>query len=148
MLQKKLIIRNSLKLLSNFLQDRHAKYLTAIILIVGGYLALFYINTIDYCSDKTFCAFKLITTIPCPGCGMGRATLALLHGDIIRSLSFNFLCIPFTLSILISLLWMIIDLLYKSDSFFRFIKTDIKIEYKYLLYLLLIINWSINIIRL
>jgi hypothetical protein len=32
------------------------------------------------------CPFKLITGYECPGCGMQRALLDLLHGDIISSL--------------------------------------------------------------
>ena len=35
------------------------------------------------------CPFALLTGHPCPGCGLTRATLALLHGDVAASLHFH-----------------------------------------------------------
>jgi hypothetical protein len=32
--------------------------------------------------DFPFCPFAALAGIPCPGCGLGRATLALLRGDL------------------------------------------------------------------
>jgi hypothetical protein len=32
--------------------------------------------------DFSICPFAALTGIPCPGCGLGRATLALAHGDV------------------------------------------------------------------
>ena len=34
------------------------------------------------------CAVKLFLGIPCPGCGLLHAILALLHGDVGRAFSF------------------------------------------------------------
>jgi hypothetical protein len=33
-------------------------------------------------TDIWSCPFALVTGVPCPGCGMTRASLALLHGDL------------------------------------------------------------------
>jgi hypothetical protein len=33
-----------------------------------------------------FCPFALVLHLPCPGCGMGRAALALMRGDVIGAL--------------------------------------------------------------
>jgi hypothetical protein len=35
------------------------------------------------------CPFALVTGQPCPGCGLTRATLALLRGDLAASLHFH-----------------------------------------------------------
>jgi hypothetical protein len=32
--------------------------------------------------DFPFCPFAALAGVPCPGCGLGRATLALLRGDV------------------------------------------------------------------
>lgn len=35
------------------------------------------------------CMFKRVTTLPCPTCGSGRGSLALLHGDVVAALTYN-----------------------------------------------------------
>ena len=129
-------------------QNYYTKYLLTIIAIVGGYLALVLLDNFHNHSYQALCLFKLATSIPCPGCGMGRATLALLNGDITLSFSYNILCIPFTIAILTSLTWLTVDIFRKQTTFFKFVKQDISNKLKILLILLLIIDWTINIIRL
>lgn len=91
--------------------------------------------------------FKLITGLPCPGCGMGRASLELIKGNLISSWVYNVLCIPFTIAVLISLVWLIVDLLKREETFFTFIKKDFGLKYKIVLFGLILIDWTINIIR-
>ncbi len=35
------------------------------------------------------CVFRRVTGLECPGCGMTRATYALLHGDVKKAFGFN-----------------------------------------------------------
>ncbi len=35
------------------------------------------------------CAFRLITRIPCPGCGLTRSFVAMAHGEILAAWEFN-----------------------------------------------------------
>jgi len=35
------------------------------------------------------CPLRALTGVPCPFCGMTRGTLAILHGDLFRSLALN-----------------------------------------------------------
>jgi hypothetical protein len=35
------------------------------------------------------CPFAIVTRLPCPGCGLTRATLALLHGHLHESLRYH-----------------------------------------------------------
>ncbi|GDX53208.1 hypothetical protein LBMAG27_22550 [Bacteroidota bacterium] len=123
------------------------KYLLTISLIVGGYFVLIVYDNYLIHSHKTLCMFKLITGIPCPGCGMGRATLELFNGNISQSFQYNILCIPFTIGIVSSLFWMIFDLINNKETFFCFLKMNLKSKYKILLISIIMIDWSINIIR-
>jgi len=43
------------------------------------------------------CPFKLILGLPCPGCGMTRSVVTLLHGDLAASLHFHPLGLPLVL---------------------------------------------------
>lgn len=51
------------------------------------------------------CPFRLIFGIPCPGCGMSRALLALVHGDLKASLSFHPLLIPTALCLMLGVVF-------------------------------------------
>jgi hypothetical protein len=135
-------------LLFKLFHNYYAKCLLVIFLITGGYLALILSDTFSDHTYHTHCLFKLITGIPCPGCGMGRATLALFKGDIPLSFSYNILSIPFTLAVLISLGWLVADVLQQKERFFKFMQQDISKKYKLLLFTVIMIDWVINIIRL
>jgi len=134
-------------LLSKFQNDFYAKYLSAIFAIVGGYSALVVFDSYSNYQHKTVCLFKLATGIPCAGCGMGRATLEIMKGDFVSSFKYNVLCIPFTLAIIASLVWLLIDVFRRKETFFPFINSRINLPYKILLFSLIAVSWGINIIR-
>lgn len=134
-------------MLFRLLQNYYAKYLLTICSIVGGYLALVLLDNYSDHSHTPVCIFKAVTGIPCPGCGMGRATLELLKGNVLKSFDYNILCIPFTLSIIISLIWLLRDTFIKKETFFSFIKQDIKLPFKLILFSIIIADWILNIIR-
>ena len=131
------------KLYHNF----YTRPLLAISSIVSGYLALVLMDNLSHHKHITSCVFKLITGIPCPGCGMGRATLSILKGDLVASFNYNILCIPFTLAVVAAFSWLLSDAIKRKETFFQFIKTDFRIEYKVLLATIIVIDWAVNIIR-
>ena len=45
-----------------------------------------------------FCPFFYFFNIPCPGCGLTRAFICLLHGNIIQSLHYNIFGVIFSKS--------------------------------------------------
>jgi hypothetical protein len=137
----------SLKLLTKLFQRYYPKYLLAICAIVGGYFTIYLIDYFSFHKHTTLCIFKLTTGLPCPGCGMGRASLELIKGNLISSWDYNILCIPFSIVVFISLFWLILDLAKRKETFFTFIKKDFGLKYKIVLIVLILIDWSVNIIR-
>lgn len=51
----------------------------------------------------SICVFHNVTGLPCPGCGMTRAFLAIGHGNVISAWKLNALSLPFYLG---GLLWL------------------------------------------
>lgn len=134
-------------MLTKLYQRYYPKYLLAIFAIVGGYFSIYLIDHFFNHKHITLCMFKLITGFPCPGCGMGRASLELIKGNYISSWHYNILCIPFTIAVLISLIWLIVDLIKRKETFFTFIKKDFGLKYKIVLFGLILIDWTVNIVR-
>ena len=54
----------------------------AIIIVAAG---LFVVNYIF----GTICPIAILLGVPCPGCGMTRAVIAVLHGQFIQAASYN-----------------------------------------------------------
>ncbi len=61
------------------------------------------------------CATYQLTGIYCMGCGSGRATVALLHGDILAALGYNVLYVIFLPFILYYLLKVYISYVFGKD---------------------------------
>jgi len=131
--------------LRNKIRQYPFNILIAIAAIIGGYSLLLFM---DYGLDHehiTTCPFKLVTGKPCPGCGMGRATLALFSGDIPASLYYNILCIPFTLFVLLSLVWLSRDLITGKNTFLPGMKKPVNNKWKIVIFGVIIIAWILNI---
>jgi hypothetical protein len=52
-------------------------------------------------SGPSFCPFKVLTGLPCPGCGLTRSSVALLHGDLSTAVYFHPLGPPIILAAVI-----------------------------------------------
>lgn len=133
--------------LSSLQRDFYIKYLSTIICIVGGYFALYLMDVTPGYGHHTTCPFKLATGIPCPGCGMGRATLALAHGDIMSSLHCNLLCIPFTIAIWTVVVWMIADLLRQRETIYPLLTRRAGAPLTAFLVIIISLNWVLNILH-
>jgi len=122
---------------------RH-KYLIIIILIISGYILLLFSNTFN---NQSFCIFKNITGIPCPSCGSTRATLLLFHGRFGESISVNPFGIITNLLILLSIAWMVKDVLLSRDTFLPFLKKTWDIRIQIVVLILVVANWIWNIAK-
>ena len=65
------------------------------------------------------CLFRQVTHVPCPSCGATRALLALMRGELSRSLLLNPLGALLSLGMIVIPPWIIIDWFRGNDSFHR-----------------------------
>lgn len=65
------------------------------------------------------CIFKGVTGIPCPACGSTRSVLSFLQGDFYSAIHWNPIGIFLLLFASVSLLWIVVDLLLKKESYYR-----------------------------
>jgi hypothetical protein len=61
-------------------------------------------------SGATFCPFRLLTGIPCPGCGMGHALIHALRGDFAGSFHYHPLGLPLLVLWTAWLAWGVLNL--------------------------------------
>jgi len=66
--------------------DYYIKYGVVLLLIM---ILLLIPENIIYRNEVTLCIFKKITGIPCPFCGMTRASCDILHFRFLSALSYN-----------------------------------------------------------
>lgn len=92
------------------------------------------------------CLFKKLTSIPCPACGLTRAFLELLKGNIISSFSYNILAVPVLIGMLVSM-WLIMEGFFKNQDLFFPKMFSFFQKYYPFIFVLLFISWIVNIIR-
>ena len=94
------------------------------------------------------CTFRSVTGIPCPGCGLLRAMVSAMHGDVAKSLEYHRLGLVTILYVLCQFLFRLVVLLF-PDLGFRFAKFDSYLNRGIILLALLFgINWILTLIQL
>ncbi len=97
----------------------------------------------------TVCLIKQTTGVACPGCGNTRAMVSALHGDFEKAILFNPIGLLLLIVMVVTPLWIIIDLLSRNQSFYRFyIRTEQFLQKKTVaipLIILILANWIWNI---
>ena len=69
------------------------------IMVCGAVIAI--AAAVNYCllQSTQLCVFRGLTGLPCPGCGLTHAGLSLLRGEVVRSLCYHALLIPYIVTI-------------------------------------------------
>lgn len=106
------------------------------VIVIIAFVALFL-----YFFDIRFCLFYRIFKIPCPSCGLTRASVLLLQGKVKESLQYNVLAFLF---LLIGIFLLILFLIKKLDNFKLFIQKNYIITI-ILSFVLMIIIFFVNI---
>ena len=79
------------------------------LLVIAGLLFRYYVG------NPLVCVFRLVTHLYCPGCGSGRALLALMHFDIGAALDYNVLFVIFLLPLAYYLLKQYLKFVFQKD---------------------------------
>ena len=93
------------------------------------------------------CPFKMLTGIPCPGCGGTRALIALLHGHLIEAIMTNPLSIVVIIFALIAPIWLFIDCYRDTDSLKRVMMNKWPTWVIVIMAIIIIANWIWNICK-
>ncbi len=121
--------------------------LFAIALITGGYGLYLLPQLFNIGGVKGFCIFHALTGIPCPGCGMGKASVLFLRGSLYESLIEHPLAIPFTVATLAALFWLSSDLFRNKETLLHLLKQRLKWPYSLLLFVVVMAAWIYNMLK-
>lgn len=135
-------------------QTHNKLYLLLSIVCMAGYAWLAY-SWVHTQRNETFslevCPVKLATGLPCPACGTTRSIIHITQGEIVDALHTNPLGFIGALALLLVPVWIVVDVLLKRDSLFRFynqMEHYLKKPLVFLpLILLLLMNWIWNIAK-
>lgn len=126
-------------------------YFFLLLACFSGYLYLYYALFFSYQPGFSFCIIKNVTGFPCPSCGTTRAIDLLLNKEFTQSLLMNPFGIIVGSGMLIVPFWILIDLIFKRETFYlAYKKTEKKIQTKGIaifLILLVVCNWIWNITK-
>lgn len=112
------------------------KIIIPIILIIFGVIELIGVDIP--------CLFKLLSNIPCPGCGMTRAFRQILKLNFKKAMYYNILSVPLLIVIIVLIICIIKDFSKKENTVEKFIKNLDK-RYYLIVIILLIISEIVNI---
>ncbi|MFA7081448.1 MAG: DUF2752 domain-containing protein [Bacteroidales bacterium] len=116
-------------------------------IIISILLAYFWIIRAYSTSISPVCLFKKTIGIPCPGCGGIRSTICISQGNILDALYINPLSVIVNAFIIISIFWLLYDLIRKKNTFIKAMKTKWDTKYFIIAIIIILINWIWNIYK-
>jgi hypothetical protein len=131
---------------ANFFKNFYFRNLLAIGLITAGYALYVLPQFLSVGGMKGFCMFRSLTGIPCPGCGMGKASILISQGEFYNAFLIHPLAIPFAISALAAIIWLIYDLIRKRETFLPLLTQKMKWPYFLVLLAVIVGVWGRNII--
>jgi hypothetical protein len=93
------------------------------------------------------CPIKYFFKIPCPGCGMTRAFIRILHFDFTGALKYNILSIPVFIWFVLFFVLIIYDLIFSTEYLEKFLHIKLTFYHYTILAIIMFISWFINIKR-
>lgn len=118
-------------------------YLFILVFSFAGFIWLF-INIFIH-TDITVCIFRGVTGIPCPSCGITGTLRSVFYGNLSETKEINFLSFLILPMIFVIPFWIISDLLFRKQTFYRFyLKTENILKRRKVavpLLIVLLLNW-------
>lgn len=133
--------------------NRNKLYTLLFISCLAGYIYLYISLTSNFIEHKSVevCPIKFTTNMPCPSCGSTRSVISIVNGKFRDALSINPLGYIIAIVMVLIPLWLLIDVLIKKKSLFKFyIKMETYLKKPQLaipLIVLVLINWIWNITK-
>ena len=92
------------------------------------------------------CVIQNLFHIPCPGCGLTRGFLVIItKGDLVEAFKWNILSVPLFLWFVVSVIWIIVDIIRKQETLISFISKKMNPYFYLSLGIVVIITWIINL---
>ncbi len=127
------------------------KYLVALSLMAALSVYMFLSDIPEpHDPDKphpTICIFKIVTHIPCPGCGATRGLKYLYHGMPYESLMMNPLALLTAIYMAVSTVWILTDLITGRLSYLKLYEYKPGKAMWIVITILLTANWIWNIYK-
>lgn len=127
----------------NLLKGTSPIFRTLILLPIG--VAFYYIGNLSlgFQSGPSLCLFNKLAGFPCPTCGLTRSLYSLATGNLSQSVRFNPLGLPLACFITLWTLGKVnlVSLLKRLET------TKLEGRTIYIIFTLLLLSWSFNIIR-
>ena len=69
------------------------------VIVCGSVISIMAAVNFFFLQSTQLCIFRATTGLPCPGCGLTHSGLALLRGEIVESLRYHALFVPYVITI-------------------------------------------------
>lgn len=93
------------------------------------------------------CPFKMLTGLPCPGCGGTRAFYAIIQGHFAEAILTNPLSVLVTVFAIIAPIWLFIDCLHNTNSLYKMLKKKWHPAFTICVVVIVLANWIWNIYK-
>jgi len=132
---------------AKFTRNFDLRNFLAIALITGGYAMYLLPQFLKIGGFRGFCMFRSITGIPCPGCGIGRASILITQGELWEAFLTNPLSIPFAFAASAAIIWFAIDLIRKKETLLPLLTQKMKWPYFIVLLTAIAGVWGWNVVK-
>ena len=87
----------------------------AVIILAFPYIVMVIDDQVEL--SQSFCPMKMLTGLPCPGCGITKALVFAYKGDICKSLSYHILGFPVLAACIVSIVVLGMEIITGKEYF-------------------------------